>query len=151
MLKTFDVGGSTAIHTFGAYFGLAVSFVLSKKCKPSSAAQTSYGNIIFSLIGTLFLWMYWPSFNAGFFPENGFQRSLIIGNTIISLTGSCLSTLVATSLFRKKFNMEDILNATLAGGVIIGAPAGVVANLGVSLTIGIIGGLVSSIGYRFLL
>ncbi len=95
--------------------------------------------------------MYWPSFNAGYFPENGFQRSLIISNTIISLTGSCLSTLVATSLFRKKFNMEDILNATLAGGVIIGAPSGIVANLGVSLTIGIIGGLVSSIGYRFLL
>lgn len=68
VLKTFDVGGSTAIHTYGAYFGLSVSFILSKKCKPSKAAQTTYGNIIFALIGTLFLWMYWPSFNAGFFP-----------------------------------------------------------------------------------
>lgn len=56
-----------------------------------------------------------------------------------------------TSLLRKKFNTEDILNATLAGGVIIGAPSGIVANLGVSLFIGIVGGVVSTLGYRFLL
>lgn len=76
---------------------------------------------------------------------------MIISNTIVSLTGSCLSTLVITSLLRKKFNTEDILNATLAGGVIIGAPAGIVANLGVSLFIGCIGGVVSCLGYRYLL
>jgi ammonium transporter Rh len=99
------------------------------------------------MIGTLFLWMFWPSFNAGYFPENGFQKSMIISNTIVSLTGSCLATMAMTSLLRKKFNMEDILNATLAGGVIIGAPSGIVANLGVSLFIGLIGGTVSTFGY----
>jgi ammonia channel protein AmtB len=29
-LGIFDAGGSTAIHTFGAYFGLTVSLILSK-------------------------------------------------------------------------------------------------------------------------
>jgi ammonium transporter Rh len=38
VLKTFDAGGSTAIHTFGAYYGLAVSFILSRKVKPACAA-----------------------------------------------------------------------------------------------------------------
>jgi len=37
-LHTFDAGGSTAIHTFGAFFGLAVSFVLSKIAKPEKGA-----------------------------------------------------------------------------------------------------------------
>lgn len=34
VLKSLDVGGSMAIHTYGAYFGLMVSFILSKKIMP---------------------------------------------------------------------------------------------------------------------
>lgn len=151
VLHTIDAGGSTAIHVFGAYFGLSVSFVICKKYKPLNAVETTYGNIIFAMIGTLFLWMFWPSFNAGYFPESEFHRSLIISNTIVSLTGSCLSTFATSSLLRKKFNMEDIINATLAGGVAIGACSGVVANMGVSLTIGIIAGFLSNISYAKLL
>lgn len=126
VLKAYDAGESTSIHTFGAYFGLSVSFILSKVSKPRGTVETTYGNIIFALIGTLFLWMFWPSFNAGYFPTSEFHRSLIIGNTIVSLTGSCLATFATTSLMRKKFNMEDIINATLAGGVAIGASSGLV-------------------------
>jgi ammonium transporter Rh len=147
VLKAFDVGGSFVVHVYGAYFGLAVSFILSKKVKPTGAAETTYGNIIFAMLGTLFLWMYWPSCNAGFFATTEFHRSLIIGNTIVSLTGSCLAAFATTSFMRRKFNMEDIINATLAGGVAIGAPSGVVANLGVSLAIGIFAGFMSVFAY----
>lgn len=99
------------------------------------------------MIGTLFLWMYWPSFNAGYFPENGFQKSLVVSNTIISLTGSCLAAFIVSGLIREKFCMDDILNATLAGGVAIGAPSGVVANPGIALTIGLFAGAISTLGY----
>ena len=33
-LGIFDAGGSTSIHTYGAYFGLTVSLILSKAVKP---------------------------------------------------------------------------------------------------------------------
>lgn len=33
-LRVFDAGGSTVIHTFGAYFGLTVSLILSKTVRP---------------------------------------------------------------------------------------------------------------------
>jgi len=46
--------------------------------------------------------------------------------------------------------MEDILNATLAGGVIIGAPSGVFSNPAGSLCVGFFGGVVSCLGYRYL-
>lgn len=134
-------------HTYGAYFGLTVSFILSKKSFPTKKAETTAINSTFAMIGTLFLWMFWPSFNAGYFAVNPFQKSLIVSNTIISLTGSCLSAFIVSGLIRDKFSLEDILNATLAGGVAIGAPSGIVANPGISLTIGVIAGLISTLGY----
>jgi ammonium transporter Rh len=42
------------------------------------------------------------------------------------------------------------LNATLAGGVAIGAPAGITTNPAASLLIGITAGIVSTVGFRFL-
>lgn len=150
VLETFDVGGSTAIHTFGAYFGLAVSFMLRFKIKVLKNVEESYTNATFAMIGTLFLWMFWPSFNAGYFPQNGFQRSLIITNTILSLTGSCLATFIVSALKESKFGMEAILNATLAGGVAIGAPSGVIVNPAISLFIGLLAGSVSALGYTSL-
>lgn len=63
-----DAGGSTVIHTFGAYFGLTVSMVLSREVYPKTKAQSNSNTNTFAMIGTLFLWMFWPSFNAGYFP-----------------------------------------------------------------------------------
>lgn len=95
-----DVGGSIAIHTYGAYFGLTVSYILSRKLQVVRKAETSQINNTFAMIGTLFLWLYWPSFNAGYFPENPFQKSMITTNTVLSLTGSCLAAFIVSALLR---------------------------------------------------
>merc|ERR1719162_2111927 len=55
-IGTLDVGGSLVIHAFGAYFGLAASFVLT----PSQAVgheknESNYNTDIFAMIGTVFL------------------------------------------------------------------------------------------------
>jgi ammonium transporter Rh len=44
--------------------------------------------------------------------------------------------------------MEDILNATLAGGVIIGAPSGLFTNPAASLCVGFFGGFVSTVCFK---
>jgi len=46
-----------------------------------------------------------------------------------------------------KMDIEDILNASLAGGVIIGAASGVLTNPGGAIAIGFIGGAVSTLGF----
>lgn len=46
--------------------------------------------------------------------------------------------------------MEHLLNATLAGGVVIGAAAGIMFNSGGALAIGFLTGIVSTFGYEFL-
>ena len=47
-----DVGGSMLIHTFGAYFGLAVSFVLYRKNANNHTRNSSrYDSDLFAMIG----------------------------------------------------------------------------------------------------
>lgn len=149
MLGVKDSGGSTVIHTFGAYFGLAMTLLVSSKIKPSREPSISKNSVTFAMIGTLFLWMFWPSFNAAVFPENQFEKSLVVSNTVLSLTGSCLAAIIMSVIVRKenKIDMEDVLNATLAGGVIIGAPSGLITNPGGAIAIGFIGGATSSLCY----
>ncbi len=60
-----DAGGSMFVHAFGAYFGLACAFVLNRGWhKRHALAQSQYHSDLFATIGTLFLWICWPSFNG---------------------------------------------------------------------------------------
>jgi ammonium transporter Rh len=62
-----DIGASMIVHMFGAVFGLAVSYVIGPKNAGQSAhCGDSYNSNLIAMIGTLFLFIYWPSFNAGF-------------------------------------------------------------------------------------
>jgi ammonium transporter Rh len=149
-IGALDVGGSMLIHSFGAYFGLTVSWILSNKLTPVTRATANYNSFIFGLIGTLFLWMFWPSFNFGVGAENFYDQNQIFTNTLLSLTGSCLSTFAVSALFGHGFVMDDILNATLAGGVAIGASSGVLYSPAVALIIGVTAGIISTLGFHYL-
>ena len=61
-LSVADLGGTYIVHMFGAYFGLAVAYMLGK---PKGEPELGNTPDVFSLIGTTFLWVYWPSFVAG--------------------------------------------------------------------------------------
>ena len=52
VFKAADVGGSMLIHTFGAYFGLAVSIMLyNKKASDHPRNSTVYHSDLFAMIG----------------------------------------------------------------------------------------------------
>lgn len=68
VLKAFDIGGSMGIHAFGAYCGLACSAIIGLRMQPGKRTPIpSYLSCIFAMMGTLFLWIYWPSFNSAMF------------------------------------------------------------------------------------
>ena len=72
------------------------------------------------MVGTVFLWCFWPSFNSALASGNSQMR--VVVNTVMALSGSVAGAFATSALFHEgKFDMEDVLNATLAGGVIIGA------------------------------
>ena len=52
IIKAADAGGSMLIHTFGAYFGLAVSVILyHKKATNHPRNSSSYHSDLFAMIG----------------------------------------------------------------------------------------------------
>ena len=144
-----DAGASSTVHTFGCYFGLTVCMVLSKKARPITDIKISYVNNIFAFIGTLFLVLYFPSFNYAVTAQNAFEQNLIVVNTVMSLAGSVLGTFIVSSLgFGRGLEMENILNATIAGGIIVGAPSTFIYRPGLALFIGVMGGSVSALCFH---
>ncbi|NXT50245.1 RHAG protein, partial [Pluvianellus socialis] len=153
ILQATDVGASMTIHAFGAYFGLAVTLVLYRpglKNKHENEEST-YHSDLFAMIGTLFLWLFWPSFNSAFAPESIYQIKAIV-NTYYSLAACTVVTFALSSLVdqRGKFSMVLIQNATLAGGVAVGTCADLSIHPFAAMCIGSIAGIVSVLGYHFL-
>lgn len=152
-LKITDIGGSMVIHTFGAYFGLSASKVLTNKKTLINSADvqgSNYTSDLFSMIGTIFLWMYWPSFNGAMAVFDARERVVI--NTILSLTHSCLFAFIVSRMVNpeEKFDMIHIQNSTLAGGVAIGAVADLPIMASSAMIIGGFAGVVSVLGYKYL-
>ncbi|XP_008498048.1 ammonium transporter Rh type A [Calypte anna] len=153
VLQASDVGASMTIHAFGAYFGLAVTLVLYRpglKIKHQNEEST-YHSDMFAMIGTLFLWLFWPSFNCAIASESAYQMRAIV-NTYYSLAACTVMTFALSSLVdqRGKFSMALIHNATLAGGVAVGTCADMSIHPFGAMCIGSISGIISVLGFRFL-
>ena len=73
MFGAVDMGGSMYVHTFGAYFGCAASYFFQNSLAKEDKKKRGEGNYISNLIafiGTIYLWMYWPSFNGALARSN---------------------------------------------------------------------------------
>lgn len=143
--EVIDTGGSLLIHAFGAYFGMGVIVRMTTKEDFARHIEVSKVSNQFSMIGSMALWIFWPSFCAGVVEPALVPVAAI--NTVISLCGATLSTLIFSKILRKKIGIEDMANAALAGGVAIGSSCAHIASLRTSLIIGLIGGALSVIGY----
>ena len=111
--------------------------------------------------------MFWPSFNGGAAATGDAQQRAVI-NTYYSLC-SCVMAAFAFSAVvtpSKKFSMvtflfsppschhpvlqEHLQNATLAGGVAVGACADMMLTPGGSLAIGSLAGILSVCGFQYI-
>ena len=103
------------------------------------------------MVGTVFLWLFWPSFNAATAATPDAMHRAVM-NTYFSLCGCVITTFFMSSLLNdhKKFVMEHIQNSTLAGGVAIGAVADLMPGPWAAMLIGSIAGIISVIGFSIL-
>ncbi|XP_066921706.1 ammonium transporter Rh type A-like isoform X2 [Clytia hemisphaerica] len=147
-----DIGGSIVIHLFAAYFGIAVSTVIGH---PTVNAKESSDRTsdLFSMAGTIFLWVYWPSFNSGLLSGKDHEaQTRAIINTYFSLAACVVTTMVISPMLDKRFkvSMVHIQNATLAGGVAVGAVADLHIQPWGAILIGMIASVCSVLGYSYL-
>ncbi|MEG2000478.1 MAG: ammonium transporter [Evtepia sp.] len=139
-----DTGGSVLIHAFGAYFGLGLVTATYSKFKEGPKCESDAVSNQFALLGSLVLWVFWPSFTSAVAAPDRVVLTAI--NTVFALCGSTIATYIFTKMIRGKINIEDIANAALAGGVAIGSTCDV-GDPGFSMLIGLAAGTISTLGY----
>ncbi|KAG2497748.1 hypothetical protein HYH03_004481 [Edaphochlamys debaryana] len=153
--RALDIGGSMSIHAFGAYYGLAASRWIATQ--PGGGAGhanngASPATDTFAMIGTIFLWILWPSFNGalGATPGGTDQWQWhCIANTLLALLASCVAAFAASVLLGEsgKMDMVHVQNATLAGGVAVGSSASLRLPPAAALGLGALAGVLSTAGY----
>lgn len=139
-----DTGGSIVIHAFGALFGIGAIFALTSKKEFETPVECDETSDRYSLLGSMVLWMFWPSFCAALVAPANVTMTTI--NVVLALCGSTLATYFASLALRKKVSVADIANAALAGGVAIGATCDKTTP-GIAFIIGILGGALSTFGF----
>ena len=147
-LGAVDMGGSMYVHTFGAYFGLAATYFFDYKKAirdEKGRCDGNYNSQLIAMVGTIFLWMFWPSFNGAL--AGAAQQQRVIVNTVMAISASCITACGISRLWLQRLDMEVVLNATLAGGVAIGSASDLIVTGGVAMLIGSFAGIVSAVGF----
>jgi len=139
-----DTGGSIVIHAFGAIFGVGVATALTMKREIDLPVESDYTSERFSMLGSMILWIFWPSFCAALVPVEQVPQTVV--NVVLALSGSTLATYFASVYLRGKMSIADVANASLAGGVAIGATC-VFASPSEAIFIGVLAGLLSTFGF----
>ncbi|NWQ86413.1 RHBG protein, partial [Burhinus bistriatus] len=152
-LGVLDVGGTITIHVFSCYFGLGVSkglFGAVQRPVHPKETPTPRSDLL-SLVGTLILWVFWPSFVAVLCQPGDAQHRAIL-NTLLAMSASAVTTVVASSLLESdsKLSPGHLQNGSLAGGVAIGAVANMAVPPVATLALGSLSAMVCVLGFRFL-
>jgi len=142
VLNGSDPGGGITLHLFGALFSIGVSCFLSDTFRRAKTVRTddmfsNYRSDVFSLFGTLILFVFFPSFNSALAPNGTQQRAVI--NTILALLASVVFAFLVSRTFRKKYiSIRDVQIASVAGGIAIASAHSLIIVPGAALLVGAI-------------
>ena len=142
-----DTGGSIVIHAFGAIFGVTAAFAFRLKSELNIPIESDASSDRFSMVGSMVLWLFWPSFCAALVPVEAIPYTVV--NVFLALCGSTLLTYILSVRIRGKINIADIANAALAGGVAIGSTCDHASHIA-AFIIGGIAGIISTTGFAML-
>jgi ammonium transporter Rh len=143
-----DTGGSIVIHAFGALFGFGLIMTMTTKTEYDTPIEADETSDRFSMLGSMVLWLFWPSFCAALVPVADIPQTIV--NVVLALCGATLATYLASVALRRKISIADIANASLAGGVAIGSTCDFATPIS-SLVIGVLAGVLSVVGFAVIM
>ncbi|XP_072533481.1 rh blood group, D antigen [Salminus brasiliensis] len=136
-----------SLHVFGALFGVMTSWVLYRRENTPKHQKEKFNSKsgLFAMFGTLFLWMFWPSFNSALV-----KYKIIAYGTYLALAVSTVTAMAVSALSspKGKINMVHVQGSILAAGVATGAAVTTVPWM--DMTIGFCAALLSTLGFRYL-
>ncbi|XP_062367395.1 ammonium transporter Rh type B isoform X1 [Cinclus cinclus] len=154
LMGVSDGGRSLTVHTFGAYFGLMVSRVLYQphkdKRKREERQDTGHQRDVFAVVGTIYMWIFWPSFTSTTTVHDNAENWAVI-NTYFSLVASTVATFILSPVLYEESTprMVQIQDATLAGMAVMGMAGEMLLTPFGALIAGFLVGLISPLGFRF--
>ncbi|XP_061598922.1 rh blood group, D antigen isoform X2 [Cololabis saira] len=155
LLEVRPLSSIMLLHIFGAFFGLTLTWILYRKGSNQGFEKEKVDKKsgLFSMLGTVFIWMFWPTFNSVLVDERYPGRKLeAVCSTYLALAVSAV-TAAALSVFsspRGKLNLIQIQSCILAGGVAVGVPISVVHHPWEAMAIGFTAAIISTIGFKYL-
>ena len=72
----------------------------SKAAVDNKKQSSGYNSDLFSMVGTIFLWMFWPSFNGAAARYGEAQHRAVL-NTYFSLCASVITSFAFSALFNE--------------------------------------------------
>ncbi|NWW09561.1 RHL protein, partial [Oreocharis arfaki] len=132
------------VHLFGAYFGVAVTSRFPEPPPGLDKNRSTPKSDLFSMLGTVFVWVFWPSFNS-ILADSKDQAVL---NTYFALAVSAVAAFMLSALTSKdgKFRMTHIHSAVLAGGVTVSYTAHSIQHPWIAMILGLLGSVITILG-----
>ncbi|XP_039942376.1 blood group Rh(CE) polypeptide isoform X1 [Hirundo rustica] len=132
------------VHLFGAYFGLAATSRFPEAPPGLDKGRSTPKSELFSVLGTVFVWVFWPSFNS--LLADSKKRAVL--NTYLALAVSAVAAFMLSALTSKdgKFRMAHIHGAVLAGGVTVSCTAHTIQHPWIAMILGLLGSAITVLG-----
>lgn len=151
-----DFAGSTIVHSVGGWAALTGAIILGPrmgKYKGGKVNPIPGSNLPLATLGTFILWMGWFGFNGGSVLALNSAKavtlmSVVFANTNLAAAAGCVAAMAYATLRFGKPDLTIVLNGALAGLVAITAGPDV-ANPGIAMLIGAVGGVLCSMAIPF--
>lgn len=122
----FDKGGSMTIFTFGGCLGFFVSLVMTNSRNAVTQGheryKTSKLHAVLALLGTMFVWALFPALAQQGTVYTSTTDPLVYNaikfavglNCVYALTGSVLTSIASSLMFRNKISVRDVIQGSIA-------------------------------------
>ncbi|CAG09922.1 unnamed protein product, partial [Tetraodon nigroviridis] len=144
-----------AASHFWPLFGLALTWVLYRRGSEQrfEKEKSGYESGLFSMMGSVFMWMFWPSFNSVLVDERTPERHLeVVCGTYLALAAGAVAAAAVAVLLNPegKLSLVQLQSCIQAGGVAVGVSASAVHQPWEAMTIGFSAAVLSAVGVQYL-